>query len=244
VTEPGLRDANYAVAAGIVQLRTQVRGGRFREAGTGFFFRNGSQTFLITCLHVLEPKNELPSERVSFRAKTGQEYPSPCREVELSLRETSGPSFRRFKEPPIDLAAIPLTEKVLEGCWTFSFGPEHLPPDDIYLPIGSEVILPGYPMGHYDEQNNLPIVRRGSVGSLYPVPFNGRPYFQIDANLQAGMSGAPVLLRPDSFVYRYSQPFKFMGGPVSYLLGVHSEGFDELGIHIAWYARLLLDLTQ
>lgn len=43
--------------------------------------------------------------------------------------------------------------------------------------------------------------RQGSVASMFPVPFEGKSYFLVDAILHNGTSGSPVVTQPAN-VYR------------------------------------------
>ena len=238
-----IRDLNFAVAGGVVRVDLPTPSGKYDWCGTGFLFENAGLTFLVTCRHVLDANEPTESANLKVRLRTSLGYPSSGRELFLPLWDGTRRLYRVVPDPGPDLAAIQIPREVLPAEGTMAFSESDLAPDDLYLPIGSEVVLPGFPQGYHDHRNNLPIVRRASVASLYRVPFEGNPYFQVDGNLQRGMSGAPVFVRPESFVYRYSQPCKFMGGPVSYLLGVHSEGVDRLGIHVVWYADEVVRLT-
>ena len=104
--------------------------------------------------------------------------------------------------------------------------------------------MAGYPEGHYDETNNLPLVRQGSMASFYGFRFKGRSYFEVDARLHRGTSGSPVVLKPTSIVHRLSEPFALLSGNVSALLGVHSHSVDEnLAVQVVWYAAALRLLT-
>jgi hypothetical protein len=240
----GVKDLNHAVIAGVTLLTAPAEGGKLDWIGTGFFFRNQAHKFVVTCRHVLEPPHGSPHDSVTLLTRTGPEFPAAGRNVALEVRRGGVRRFRTFVDASIDLAAIPITENELEGSWTFAFEGIHFPPRDIYLPIGSDVVVPGFPLGFYDDQNLMPVALRGSVASLYPIPFRGTQRFQIYGRLYEGMSGAPVFTRPDNFVYRYGQPFTFLGGPVAYLLGVHSEGRDGLQMQDVWYAQLLDSLTD
>jgi hypothetical protein len=57
-----------------------------------------------------------------------------------------------------------------------------------------DILMVGYPIGLWDETNNLPLIRRGITASHPAVDFNGRPEFVIDAACFPGSSGSPVVL--------------------------------------------------
>ncbi len=57
-----------------------------------------------------------------------------------------------------------------------------------------EVLMIGYPIGLWDEANNLPIIRRGTTATHPAIDFNGRSMGVIDAACFPGSSGSPVLI--------------------------------------------------
>lgn len=63
---------------------------------------------------------------------------------------------------------------------------------------GSSVLFVGYPSGFYDDVNNLPLVRRGSLSTLPDVDFKGRGELVIDAEVFGGSSGSPVFITSPS----------------------------------------------
>jgi S1-C subfamily serine protease len=112
---------------------------------------------------------------------------------------------------------------------------------EIVNPFGDLAII-GYPLGFYDEANNLPVHRRASSASSYGVEFNGKPYFLVDANLHPGTSGSPV-------VNTHHTLFRRGGCGESYsLFGMHSAQFavggNPLGLNIVWYANLLPEIAR
>ncbi|MNG28274.1 hypothetical protein D3C84_1135160 [compost metagenome] len=75
--------------------------------------------------------------------------------------------------------------------------------------------------------------------------FQGKGYFLVDARTHRGSSGAPVVMRATG---GHEADFPWI------LLGVHSSRLDDgsrdaeldeaLGLNCAWYANVLLSLTQ
>ncbi len=55
------------------------------------------------------------------------------------------------------------------------------------------LLLVGSPVGHHDTLHHLPVVRGAVVASAFGVRFQGQGCFVIDAPMQSGSSGAPVL---------------------------------------------------
>lgn len=104
--------------------------------------------------------------------------------------------------------------------------------NDKRLGIGHQTLIVGYPMGFYDRIQNFPITKSGTLASPYPIYFERKPFFLIDANLTSGMSGSPVIV-PTMGVPSF---------PAS-LLGVFSAEYFSRGRRLAlnrvWYASLI-----
>ena len=109
------------------------------------------------------------------------------------------------------------------------------------------MLVVGFPLGFHDTLHHLPVVRQAAVASSFGVRFQGQGYFLTDARTHRGTSGAPVVMRAaaarrDDDVL----PWK--------LLGVHAARMDmrtrdrqqdeSLGLNCAWYADILLTLTE
>lgn len=62
------------------------------------------------------------------------------------------------------------------------------------LILAEEVFMVGYPIGLWDETNNLPIMRRGNTASHPALDFNGEPQGVVDIATFPGSSGSPILI--------------------------------------------------
>ena len=98
----------------------------------------------------------------------------------------------------------------------------HLPSKDVpKIGIGDDVLVVGYPLGHYDSVNKIPIVKSGIIATRWGSNYEGEPAFLIDAKLFPGSSGSVILPKP-----RYLEFFdgRLMGNKdgAYYLLGVFS----------------------
>jgi hypothetical protein len=110
--------------------------------------------------------------------------------------------------------------------------------------VGTPLLIVGFPLGFHDAVHHLPVVRQAVIASSFGVRFQGLGYFLTDARTHRGTSGAPVVAR--SSTADAQLPWK--------LLGVHSARMDmggrdleldeTLGLNCAWYADILLTLTQ
>lgn len=231
-------------ATGTVLLWTERPDGQFEDTGTGFFYRNGPSRFLVTARHVLyNERTGFRPRKVRFRVKTNAENLAESKDLELPLWQGDSPLFR-WGEDPIDLAAVPVPEPLLEGAYVHDFVADFAPPEDVVIPLGADLLLVGFPKGLYDEANNLPLARRGSLASVYRAHFNRRPLFKIDAHVGSEMSGSPVLLTPTAIIAGRKDRFELRSGLVSFFLGVHVQGLDEEELHEAYYPELVTNLTR
>jgi S1-C subfamily serine protease len=125
-----------------------------------------------------------------------------------------------------------------------SMGTNWFPPDNLIIAPGDELMVIGYPLGFYDSLHNYPIVRTGAVASAYPIPFQGKPLFLVDARLAPGTSGSPVITKP-SIVQRTSTATMY-GTTAVYFLGVNSAEVSPsgTGLNTIWYAKEVKTITD
>ena len=78
--------------------------------------------------------------------------------------------------------------------------------------------MASYPKGFYDVVNKFPIVKSGIIASAWGANFNGKPLFQIDAQLFPGSSGGLVISKPTNWgiqdghmAYTLSKEFVLLG---------------------------------
>jgi S1-C subfamily serine protease len=148
----------------------------------------------------------------------------------------------------IDVALIEIDRAALpEGTIYRAFTPEHLhDPADI-VEVGTTLLVVGFPLGFHDTLHHMPVVRQAVVASSFGLRFQGMGYFLTDARTHRGTSGAPVVMR-------VAEPDATLGDLPWLLLGVHSARLDvgtrdievdeALGLNCAWYADILLTLTN
>jgi len=223
-------------------------GERPLTAGSGFFFERGDRIFLITSRHVL------------VDAATGH-YPNRITitlhvdAVDLTRTETfsvwlykEGASHWRQAQDSggaVDVAAIELDAASLPAARVLhAFNEGDLQDAGTEVPLGTTLLVVGFPLGFFDTLHHLAVARHAVVASAFGVRFQGQGYFLTDARMHRGSSGAPVILRC----------LGQHAAASSKLLGIHSarldmlsreDGVDEqLGLNCAWYADILRTLTR
>ena len=164
---------------------------------TGFFFENDGKLFLVTNRHVVRVEGEhFFPDKLRVRLHINSQDHTQNEDYEIALYRDNKSVWR--EKPGVDLVAIELSKPDMLRFVLISLSPKFLPPNDLVISPGDELMIVGYPFGFSDALHNYPVVRTGAVASYYPTPFQGRPYFLVDARLHPGTSGSPVLTAPSN----------------------------------------------
>ncbi len=247
---------------------------RFKKNGkigegsaSGFFYKHQDKLYFITNRHVvideeagfspdeldlnlhIDPNNLIKTDKFSIPLMEGK------RKLWLEHQPVDGEE--------VDVVAVPVKEDI-SRFHIAPFNINDLLPTGRYVSIGDDLLVVGYPLGIRDTMHKTPVIRSAIMASIYPLPFDGKPYFLIDSFLHGGTSGSPVLLKPSSTV-------RFIDGHVApnldkwgsykrYLLGIHSGSFipsnwkpckveiedngicPRLGLNKVWFASLILEI--
>lgn len=240
-----------AVLLAVTRVSTFV-GGRSLTHASGFFFSRNEQLFLVTSRHVVadEPSGHLPDRlEIELHTDAGQLSDSVAFSIPLYRDQRS--VWRQGSDAGgnIDVAVIELDRAALPANAVYrSFDGRHLQQDLQTVEIGTALVVVGFPLGFHDTVHHLPVVRLAAVASSFGLRFQGQGYFLTDARTHRGTSGAPVLMRMARTPDGVAEPLPWM------LLGVHSARLDmggrnllldeSLGLNCAWYADVLMALTQ
>lgn len=215
---------------------------------SGFFFERDRQLFLVTSRHVLfdEPTAHRPS-RIEVEFHADVQNLTQSRVLSIWLYREGQSIWRQGSDAAgeIDVAVIALDRQALpDSAELRAFTPSHLQASLDEIEVGSSLLIVGFPLGFHDTVHHLPVVRQGGIASSFGLRFQGLGYFLTDARTHRGMSGAPVVMRDADG--DPALPWK--------LLGVHSSRLDmgnrdrlqdeSLGLNCAWYADMLLTLTD
>jgi len=148
----------------------------------------------------------------------------------------------------VDVAAIEIERAALPRSTVYrAFTPQHLLGTLDQVDIGTSLLVVGFPLGFHDTLHHMPVVRQAIIASSFGLRFQGQGYFLTDARTHRGASGSPVVMR-------VSERETMQGDLPWVLLGVHSSRLDvgtrdleldeALGLNCAWYADILLTLTE
>ena len=221
------------------------------SSASGFFFRREDRLFLVTNRHVfLDEGSDHRPDRILIRVFTDEENLATITEFSIPLYRDGQAQWLQAKDASgtIDVVAVELEQDALPESMVYeAFSPESLVTPETVVEVGTSLMVLGFPLGFSDTLHNLPVVRQAGLASQFGLRFEGIGYFLTDARTHRGISGGPVVLRvPDGI---RSQPeFHWR------LLGIHSARLDvgsrdlsqdeALGLNTAWYADVLLALTE
>lgn len=239
----------------VTPIRIQIAGERrlhYAGSATGFFYESGQRRFLITNRHVVidEEKENFPDSLV-IRLHTDRMDLSHNREVTIELYSDSTSNWLEHASgKDVDVVAIEIGQHLTEGDITTFLGPQTFLPPNVVLDLSTDLAVIGYPLGFYDTNLNLPVVRDASLASAYPLAFQDLPICLVDANLHPGTSGSPVIRKSSSTqrLLTESATSVEMGAYPSYLLGVNSGEFTSnqvpLGLHAVWQAKVIEEIIS
>lgn len=218
---------------------------------SGFFFERGNRLFVVTSRHVVidEPSKHFP-DRIEIELHTDAGNMAQSTGFSIPLYRDGGRLWRQGVDAAgeVDVAAIEIDRTALPDSAVISaFSPRHLYDSDHQVEVGTSLLVLGFPLGFHDTLHHMPVARHAVVASSFGLRFQGMGYFLTDARTHRGISGAPV-------VQRMAQPAAEMRDLPWMLLGVHSARVDvgnrdvdldeALGLNCAWYADILLTLTE
>jgi len=219
---------------------------------TGLFFSHSGRTYLVTSRHVLIDEEErYYPDSIEIRVHTDAQDISKNREVELPLYESGKPLWLEHptRGSAVDLVVLSVEETLPKDARINYWTAKDFLPIDKRLPVGAHLSVIGYPLGFYDIENNLPMVRQAGLASIYQSDFRGNPFFLIDASLHEGTSGSPVITTTPRTIM--DDKFSIiMGWGPPFLLGVNSGEFPDskltsfLGLHKVWYPYLITDIID
>jgi len=218
---------------------------------SGFFFQRDERLYLVTSRHVLidEATQHLP-DRLEIELHLDGSNLTRSTGFSMLLYANAAAVWHQGRDggSEIDVAVVELDRSQLPAdALVCAFTPAHLQTSFAAVPVDASLLVVGFPLGFHDTVHHLPVVRQAAIASPYGIRFQGQGYFLTDARTHRGTSGAAVVMRDTAPTAETAAlPWK--------LLGVHSSRMDmgdrdrvldeSLGLNCAWYADILLTLTQ
>jgi hypothetical protein len=228
-----------------------MSGGQPLTGATGFFFERDGRLFLVTSRHVVieEASNHRPDQLTIELHVDGQNIGKVI-QWSIPLYGGNQALWRQCVDSggSVDVVAVEIHRPALpETVLLAPFTPEHLVAELDQIEVGTAVLIVGFPLGFHDNLHHLPVARHAGIASAFGIRFQGQGYFLTDARMHRGTSGAPV-------VARVTTDRSGRGDLAWTLLGVHSARMDvanrdidedeRLNLNCAWYADVLLTLTE
>jgi hypothetical protein len=172
------------------------------SVGTGFYFNfefagRGNAIALITNRHVVQ--DAVSAVIFISVAAEGGGVPEFGGQVGWTITNLQASVITHPRED-IDLAAIHISgvldEMQRSGQSPFlrPFSASAIPAETDTFSAVEEVLMIGYPNGHWDKAHNIPITRRGITATPYMLDFEGEPMFLVDCATFWGSSGSPIVL--------------------------------------------------
>jgi len=218
---------------------------------TGFFFERDGRLFVVTNRHVVhdEASGHHP-DRIEIELHVDTQNLGETVQFSIPLYKDGKSLWREGLDSAgaIDVVALELEREALPDKFLMqAFTPANLVRKLDLVEMGTSVLIVGFPLGVHDTLHRLPVARQSVIASAFGIRFQGKGYFLTDARLHRGTSGAPVVARTTQTGDGRSK-FPWM------LLGVHASKIDvanrdatqdeSLDLNCAWYADILLTLTQ
>ncbi|MEE9457348.1 MAG: serine protease [bacterium] len=257
-----------AVPVRITTSEAGVETGR----GSGFFYHIGDKLFVITNRHIVisEERDSFP-DTIFLNLHVDPKDLTKNEEYVLKLYDGEGKAI--WLEHPVygaraDVVAVPIEYNDIKSRFVIkAFSPDNHIPKDVFVPIGADVLVLGYPLGIYDTVNNLPIARNAVIASAYDIPFEGAPYFLIDSWLHVGSSGSPVITKASTLIPKKNGSVSMFNIPQTYLVGIHSHSYclvktkeekeneetesnenerekELIGLNVVWFASLIPEIIS
>jgi S1-C subfamily serine protease len=218
---------------------------------SGFFFEREDRLFLVTSRHVLvdAPSEHYP-DRVEIELHTDPGNLAESTGFSMPLYRDGTSVWRQGRDGTgeVDVAVLEIERDALPPTTVYrAFTPQHLAGPQCPVEVGASLLVVGFPLGFHDTLHHMPVVRHAVLASSFGLRFQGQGYFLTDARTHRGTSGAPVVMR-------LAEPQAPLRELPWMLLGVHSARLDvggrdlaldeALGLNCAWYADILLKLTE
>lgn len=182
------------------------------EFGTGFAFdytENGrNDSFIVTCRHVVSGSSET---KIDFTCQQNLPAGQPKKPDVGNRKSVAIGSFNdcwyAHPDGDVDLAILPYsvfldkTDELAIYPYMTSLNSSDVisPAKMALLDVRETIAYVGYPYGHHDTTNFLPLIRSGWTASWIDLNFGSLPGFYVDAHFHPGSSGSPVLLIDKTF---------------------------------------------
>ena len=226
-------------------------GARQLTNASGFFFMRGGRLFLVTSRHVLvdEASRHAP-DRIEIELHDDPGNLAQSTGFSIPLYRGGEQVWRHGldRAGEVDVAVIEIESGALPASTLYrAFTPDNLIGPQGQPEVGSALLVVGFPLGFHDTLHHMPVARHAVIASSFGLRFQGEGYVLTDARTHRGTSGAPVVMHaPPGDLPPEDLPWLLLGIHSARLdVGTRDMELDEaLGLNCAWYADILLTLTE
>jgi S1-C subfamily serine protease len=223
-------------------------GNALLTVASSFFFERDGRLYLVTSRHVVvDAFTGHRPDRIEVEMHVNADNLAKAVSFSVPLYRDGQAVWHQGLDASgeIDVAVIELERAAMpDSVVLHAFTPDHLTSSYDTVEVGASLLVIGYPLGFHDTLHHLPVARRAAIASSFGLRFQGQGYFLTDGRTHRGSSGAPVVMRD-----------RDAPGELKWaLLGVHSSRMDmatrdlnqdeSLGLNCAWYADILMTLTE
>lgn len=192
-------------------LITKKSNGRTASSTAFFYFYHLSDNkaciFLVTNKHAVKEAIQY-SWRMHRANGEGDEASPAFNNVTIDY-EGSDTNWYHHPNNLVDLCILPISIHIRKAtaehgalfykCFDKSILPSE--EDHNRMTAAQDVVMVGYPIGQYDNKNNLPIIRRGITASHAAVNYNGKNEGVVDIACFPGSSGSPIIAVPKTNMF-------------------------------------------
>lgn len=236
-------------------------------SASGFFFQKDLQDgetdlisnyWLVTNRHVIYAKDDFHHKKylmdsLTFRVRAEEKGTSKLTWIEVTLsKDDLRKKTKVLSNYGIDVAVIDIRDRVKEALDKIDDVSVTIAPitesnlaDKSKMPIEvcDDLMVIGYPKGYYDRANLYPIVKNGTIASMWAANFRGTKGFAIDAKLFPGSSGSLVISKPRTEDLDDKGFLVFKKEKIFYCLGIYSGqplfNGETLDLGQVWYYSLI-----
>jgi S1-C subfamily serine protease len=218
---------------------------------SGFYFERAGKLFLVTSRHVVfdEDSHHFPT-RLEIELHLGLDNVAQSTGFSIPLYRGGRGVWREAVDSSgkVDVAAIEIDRDALPDNAAYrAFTPRHIGRESDHVEAGTSLLVVGFPLGFHDTLHHMPVVRHAVIASSFGLRFQGEGYFLTDGRTHRGSSGSPVVARAPAPTPAYGDlPWMLLGIHSARIdIGTRDTSLDEaLGLNSAWYADVLMPLTE
>ena len=219
---------------------------------TGFFFERDGRLYLVTARHVIvDEDSDHHPDSLLIELHVDPDNAVLITQFMIPLFSDGIPVWQEGADSSgdVDVAVVELDRTALPATLSLkAFTPDHLVRQFDEIEVGTSILIVGFPLGFKDTLHHLPVARQAIIATSFGLRFQGEGYFLTDARMHRGASGAPVVARAAAAEGSGRESLSWL------LLGVHTSRMDvdnrnieedeRLNLNCAWYADIIMSLTQ